>query len=162
MSKLILLDIVCCILAGFPSLLLLSYSLCLYFLFYCHNVVSLLRQFSDVTPRDQHYYDINIYNEYESENLKYLAKYIHIMIIWYIFIQARYFNPIKPKLFWGLPGPGGGGGGGGGEGPPSRISIFFGRLLWNLVQMLCPPPPEFLYFSADCYEIWYRCKTSQN
>ena len=24
------------------------------------------------------------------------------------------------------------------------------------------PPPEFLYFSADCYEIWYRCKTSHD
>ena len=24
------------------------------------------------------------------------------------------------------------------------------------------PPPEFLYFLADCYEIWYRCKTSHD
>ena len=40
-------------------------------------------------------------------------------------------NPIKPKLFWGLPGPRG-------------------------------PPPEFVYFSADCNEIWHRCKTSHN
>ena len=26
---------------------------------------------------------------------------------------------------------------------------------------LCPPP-EFLYFLANCYEIWYRCKTSHD
>ena len=24
------------------------------------------------------------------------------------------------------------------------------------------PPPECLYFSADCYENWYRCKTSHD
>ena len=51
--------------------------------------------------------------------------------------MGKLINPIKPKLFWGLPGPRGGG-------------------------AHCAPPPEFLYFSADCYEISYRCKTSHD
>ena len=44
---------------------------------------------------------------------------------------TRWFNHIKPKLFWGLPGPRGGGG----TLCPLQNFYIFGWLLWNLVQM---------------------------
>ena len=76
---------------------------------------------------DTQYITISSYENYSGQNPQKIGSTLHQIVSKTTELPCTALNPIKPKLFWGLPGQGGGGA----HNPPSTISVFFGRLLWN-------------------------------